>query len=97
MPFRPGMAEKGNSKIETFEAHRTRDIGCTGDGKPRGSLMQPHLYPADGILLQVQDGGNLVGSVGILRGNSKEDESTRFFAGMITALGLWSILGVGAL
>ena len=41
--------------------------------------MQPHLYPADGILWQVQDGSSLVGSVGITRGNSKEDESTKTF------------------
>ena len=39
--------------------------------------MQPHLYPADGILWQAQDGGVLVGSVGITRGNRKEDESAK--------------------
>ena len=39
--------------------------------------MQPYLYPADGILWQTQDGGSLVGSVGIAHGNSKEDQSTK--------------------
>ena len=39
--------------------------------------MQPHLYPDNGILWQIQDAGSLVGDVGIIRGDSKEDQSNK--------------------